>query len=912
MKLSQIDLLELIKLLNSNLDTGLTQAQVILNLAKYGVNSFPRPKRASYFKIFISQFANPLIYILLLAAVIIFFVGEHLDAFIISGVLLFNATLGAIQEGRTANIIDHLERLIKTEILVVRDGQRKIITDQELVVGDLVILQEGARVPADLRIITAQDLLIDEAILTGESQPVVKSSNHEQNILFQGTYITAGSGTAIVIAVGVNTQLGQLNKLVSTVEKDLPLQHELEKLSYWIIIFIVAVCLVLLLIGLFTGKPFAELLAMLTALFICVVPEGLPVVLTLVLVTGVYRMARRDVLVKKLRAVEVLGRIDLVLTDKTGTLTRNEMMVLECFDGQQLYKITGQGYFPTGEILDQQAKIVPQDHISPDSKLYQAGLAAALLSDAELEFVPEQQIFNLKGDPTEAALKIFAQKLNLNSAQLINNYKLKQRMAFNTQNRLQAGLYQLSSAELILVLGAPEKILELCDILPEDLIKLTKELAQLLASGLRVIGCAQKTGANFGELATELKNLKFVALFGIQDAIRDDARASIAAAQMAGIDVVMITGDHPETAVFVAKAVGILTPDNISQSNLAQNSLATLTSSQITTQVVTKNNSANNSKNLVLTGAEFAQLSAERKSLALDQVAVFARVSPQEKFEIVQLYQAKKRLVAVTGDGVNDAPALATANVGIAMGGIGTEIAKQAAELILLKDAFSGIVYAIEQGRHIFYTLKRVILYFFATNLGEVFVVLGALILSLPAPILPAQILWLNLVTDGFLDIALSMEPEEHDTLSYNWSASCKQLLTGQMFIKILYMASLMGLGSLIIFYLNYQQDLAYARTMTLLTMAMFQWFNAWNCRSDYKSVFTLGVFSNRWLLLATSVVLGLQVAVVYMPVLQKIFKTVPISGLDWLIVFCISITVFIAEECRKLFVNKFNQAPRA
>lgn len=902
MKLSQIDLLDLIKLLNSNLDTGLTQTQITLNRTKYGANSFPRPKRASYFKIFISQFANPLIYILLLAAVIIFFVGEHLDAFIISGVLLFNATLGAIQEGRTANIIDHLERLIKTEILVMRDGQRKIITDQELVVGDLVILQEGARVPADLRIITAQDLLIDEAILTGESQPVVKTATNSAtpitnnritptDLLFQGTYITAGSGTALVIAVGASTQLGQLNKLVATVEKDLPLQHELEKLSYWIIIFIVAICLILLLIGVLTGKPFAELLAMLTALFICVVPEGLPVVLTLVLVTGVYRMAKREVLVKKLRAVEVLGRIDLVLTDKTGTLTRNEMMVLRCFDGQQLYKITGQGYFSTGEILDQQAKIVPQAHVLPDSKLYQAGLAAALLSDAELEFVPEQQIFNLKGDPTEAALKIFAQKLNLNSAQLVSNYKLKQRMAFNTQNRLQAGLFQLNSTELILVLGAPEKILDLCDILPEDLTTLAKELTQMLASGLRVIACAQKTGVNFGELTAELKNLEFVALIGIQDAIRDDARASIAAAQMAGIDVVMLTGDHPETAIFVAKNVGIIKDERGLQD-------------------LHKNNGPR-SRNLVLTGAEFAKLSIEQKNLALDQVAVFARVSPQEKFEIVQLYQAKKRLVAVTGDGVNDAPALAIANVGIAMGGIGTEIAKQAAELILLKDAFSGIVYAIEQGRHIFYTLKRVILYFFATNLGEVFVVLGALVLNLPVPILPAQILWLNLVTDGFLDIALSMEPEEHETLVYNWTASCKQLLTRQMGFKILYMASLMGLGSLIIFYLTYQQNLAYARTMTLLTMAMFQWFNAWNCRSDYKSVFTLGIFSNRWLLLATSVVLGLQVTVVYLPVLQKIFKTVPISGFDWLIVLGISLTVFIAEECRKLFVNKFNQVSR-
>ncbi|HLB40800.1 MAG TPA: HAD-IC family P-type ATPase, partial [Candidatus Babeliales bacterium] len=420
----------------------------------------------------------------------------------------------------------------------------------------------------------------------------------------------------------------------------------------------------------------------------------------------------------------------------------------------------------------------------------------------------------------------------------------------------------------LLVLGAPESVLALCQAVPAAV---QVQLTQMLAQGLRVVCLAERSAAQLDAITAELQQLNFVALIGIQDAVRSDAAASVAAARQAGLTVAMITGDHPATALYVAQQVGIGTD-------------------------VTA----------LMTGAEFMQLTPAQQLAILPTKSIFARFTPQAKFALVQLYQQQHKIVAVTGDGVNDAPALAAANVGIVMGSTGTEVAKQTADLILLNDAFSGILYAIEQGRHIFYTLKRVVLYFFATNLGEVLVVAGALLWNLPVPILPAQILWLNLVTDGFLDIALSMEQLEPETLYQRWNQHSQQLFTVNMLYRIGYMALMMGLGSLLIFRWYQSVSLAYAQTMTLLTMALYQWFNAWNCRSDYRSVFSLGWFSNRWLVLAAGVVLALQFAVVYVPWLRWIFKTVPINGWDWLVVFGMAVTVFIAEELRKLVVMRW------
>lgn len=938
-----------------NDQSGLTPEQVLSQRQKYGANSFPKTPPPTYFTIFIDQFRNPLIYMLLAAAGIIFLVGERLDAFIISGVLLFNAILGTVQEGRTAQIIEQLERLLKNDVVVIRAGQRQVVGDQELVVGDIVIMQAGARVPADLQILTAEDLQIDEAILTGEAVPVKKvasplssqlsaqpvitptstrsatetlasaavqretqstsslTDSTAQHFAFQGTYILAGFGTAQVISVGAQTQLGQLHKIVTTVEKKLPLRDELDRLSHWIIGFILAICGALLIAGLLTGKPFAELLAMLTALFICVVPEGLPVVLTLVLVSGVYRMARQQVLVKKLQAVETLGRVQVILSDKTGTLTRNEMMVVQLYVDQQTVNVTGAGYFPDGQLSVAQQPITTPVISAQRPALWLVGLAGRLLTDVELKLV-SQQTWQLQGDPTEAALAVLATKLGFNVPATDTNqntftvgaqsYSLQQRLRFDLTRRLQAGIYQITNANTagraidnkrvmsttepvldvpeiseknfaaghthfqLLVLGAPEAVLALCQTVPEQV---QLQLAQMLARGLRIVCLAERSAAQFGELTTELQQLKFVALIGIQDAVRSDAAASVTAAQQAGLTVAMITGDHPTTALYVAQQVGI-----------GQDMTA------------------------LITGAEFMQLTPPQQLALLSTKSIFARFTPQAKFALVQLYQQQHKIVAVTGDGVNDAPALAAANVGIVMGSTGTEVAKQTADLILLNDAFSGIMYAIERGRHIFYTLKRVILYFFATNLGEVFVVTGALLWGLPVPILPAQILWLNLVTDGFLDIALSMEQLEPETLYQRWNRQSQQLLTMMMAYRILYMALMMGIGSLVIFKLYQPVSLAYARTMTLLTMAFYQWFNAWNCRSDYRSVFSLGWFSNLWLLLAATLVLALQFAVVYVPWLRWIFKTVPINWWDWLVVFGVAITVLLAEELRKWVVQRW------
>lgn len=836
---------------------GLTENQVRERRAQYGPNKFPEIPRDSYLKVFIRQFQNPLIYVLLAAAAIILFVGQALDAFIISGVLLFNAVVGTVQEGRTENILESLSRFIKSESTVIRDGVQRIVDDTDLVPGDIIVIQEGARVPADIRLISEHDLRVDESILTGESIGVHKESSalkgddralaEQHNMLFQGTYVLAGLGVGVVVATGTTTEIGKLHKVIEQIETETPLSRELTTISHWTLLFIIAICFLLLIVGLAVGKSFTELLVMLTALFICVIPEGLPVVLTLVLVSGAYRMAKHNVLVKRLQAVEGLGRIDTLMIDKTGTLTRNEMVVSEVYAHDTYYQVSGQGYFPKGSVTHNDQTVgVPMR----DSDLWYMSVACSLLNRAHIDYETATACFKIKGEPTEAALYVFSQKLGFERTALEAEYTLLYEVPFTSETRYHAGLYRVVSTDRIiaLVLGAPEIILTLAT---KQTPTANEQLEKLLANGLRVVAAAYKELDNnlvnqalkqedvFHACVQIINEVRVLGFLGIHDSIRDQAAQSIRLAHQAGIEVLMLTGDHKETAEHVARTVG-------------------------------------------LTGT------------------VFSRVSPHDKFDIVRRYHDQGRSVAMTGDGVNDAPSLAAADVGIAMGGIGTEVAKRAADVVLLDDSIANIVYAIEQGRYIFYALKRVVLYFFATNFGEVLVVLFALCLGMPLPIQAAQILWLNLITDGFLDIALAMEPQEPDVMTANHHRGTKRLIDMQLLVRVVYMAVPMGIGSIILFAYYYPVSLAKAQTMTMLTMAMFQWFNAWNCRSMEHSVFSIGFFNNRWLNRATLLVLCLQFLVVYNPVMQKIFKTVPISPVEWVLVMSVASSIFWIEEIRK------------
>jgi len=921
---------EVIESQGTNQEQGLSHDEIEKRLRAHGYNELPPGTSDSWLLIFIHQFQNPLIYILLVAAAIIFVVGDSkLDAFIICGVLFFNAIIGTIQEGRTKNIIESLRRFIKTQSVVIRDGKKEVIEDRYLVPGDVIILQEGQRVPADARVILSVNMSVDESALTGESMSVRKGVEKisgerpvadRENMVYKGTYVMGGHGKAVVIGIGVDTEIGAIHQTVDEIKTDIPLKVELERLSYFILLFILAMCVFLLMVGLLHGKPAKELLVMLTALFICVVPEGLPVVLTLVLANGAYKMAQRNVLVKNLQAVDALGRCDVIVIDKTGTLTRNEMLVSAAFADDKSYQVTGQGYYSEGAITSDGTQITP----AHDSALWHMGIAASLLNTAEISYVQKLKIFEVKGDPTEAAMFVFSQKLGIDAEALLHEYQTVFEIPFDPQNRFHAGFFRTPSSfakaiedkqtwdnppilplnetrdrlderikyvdrnhASIYITGSPEFLLNLT--VSPELIEghsFKAELDELLAQGLRVVAvgmkeipltdlhpdCTDKQEC-LERYKKEIKDIKILGFLGIQDSIRSEVQGVLAQARRSGIRVIMATGDHKSTALYVAKKAGLFAEGD-----------------------------------LVLDGSEFHRMSDAEVLAQLDKTTVYSRVSPTDKLRIINLFHIQKNIVAMTGDGINDAPSLVAADLGIAMGGIGTEVAKQAADIVLLDDSFVSIMNGVEQGRHIFYTLRRVILYFFTTNMGEVLIVFFAMFTFLPLPLTAPQILWLNLVTDGFLDVALAAEPKEQGLLEKSWLQQKLRLVDASLLYKMMFVAVPMGAVSLGIFAWDLGRDgLAHARTMTLITMAMFQWFNAWNCRSERLSILQSGLFTNKWLLGAMGLVLGLQLFILHVPFMQYIFKTVPLSLADWGIILAVTFPIILLEEGRKFALKSLN-----
>lgn len=863
-------------------ESGLSSLDAKKILDEHGLNSLPDKKSDSWFLIFIRQFQSPLIYILLCAAFLIFLLGEDkLDAFIISGVLFFNAILGAAQEGRAQNILDSLKRFIRTTTIVIRDGKEYILDDTLIVPGDIIILQAGNKVPADARLIEASTLSLDESILTGESEAILKTTEalssdlpiyKQNNMVFKGTYVVSGIGKALVTATGQQTEIGTIHKMVQEIDTDMPLKKEVDRLANVVLLFILVICLGLFGIGLFSGIEIRELIVTLIALFICVVPEGLPVVLTLALVTGVYRMARQNVLIKRMQGVEGLGRVDTLIVDKTGTLTSNELMVSHLVTAHSSYLVTGMGYTQEGAILKEDQ---PVDVINcQDIDLKYACLASALFSSSPLSYNQELKTFEIKGDPTNAALSICAQKAGYKKEELGTEFELLYEIPFDSRWRYHAIFVKNKHEGSLFLVGSPEIICELTSTSP---LCFSQKLEDLLQQGLRVLALATAPfdPAIFAipqekryavALTIMQAGLRVITLVGLHDTIRADVFESIIQARKSGMKIIMATGDHIKTALYIARETGIYT-----------------------------------SQDEVLIGSDLDSMSSEELDKKVLEVTVYARVTPLQKLTIIKSLQQQHRLVGMTGDGVNDAPALVIADLGIAMG-TGTEVAKQAADIILLDDSFTNIVKGIEQGRHIFYTLRRVILYFFATNFGEILVVLFAIALKFPLPITAAQILWLNLVTDGFLDMALTMEPQEKALLQQHWIQKSR-LVTIGLITKMIYMAIPMGIGSLYVFSRYYEHDLAYARSATLLTMAMFQWFNAWNCRSETKSIFQSGLFSNYWLIIATSGVFLLQILLIYTPFMHSIFGTVPLRLADWILICSLSFLLLVIEELRKIFM---------
>jgi len=659
--------------------------------------------------------------------------------------------------------------------------------------------------------------------------------------------------------------MGKIHTSIETIDTNTPLKQDLETLSHWILIFIIGMCASLFFIGLATGKSLIELTVMLTALFICVVPEGLPVVLTIIFISGAYKMAHRNVLVKRLKAIEALGRIDVIITDKTGTLTRNEMMINSIFVHDTPLTVSGSGYFTQGSI---------ERYHEYQTTLDRIALACALLNDTQITFDEQSQLFTIKGNPTQAAGFILAQKINPNILNTLQDFTINYKIPFDAAYRYTAIFCTQKAKSVNFILGAPEVILPACF---NYTAAIQQQLDLYLAQGYRIIVAAQSfqdphQSKNLGEYQTLVQsNLEFLGLLAISDEPRENLSKVVDQLSQEQIQIIMATGDHQQTALSIAQKIGIL-QDN----------------------------------DHLITGAEFQKLNDLQ---VLEQLKnnnfVCARFLPQDKLRLVQILRSQGKIVATTGDGINDVPALVASDVSIAMGGIGTQLTKESADIILMHDSFENIIYAIHQGKAMFYALRRTILYFLISNASEVFIVFFALALSLPLPLLPSQILLLNLMTDGFLDAALAMEPTHANHHKMNSKKQLK-IFDSTIMYKTLYLSLPASLISFAVFINLYQTDLAVARTLAFITLTMFQWFNALNCRSENQSVFHLGLFSNFWLSMATCAIFILQLLIVYNPLMHYIFKTVPLTLSHWGYAAILSSFIFIIEELRKYFVQRF------
>lgn len=823
---------------------GLSLHEVEQLRKQFGLNKLPdRPPESALF-LFLRQFHNPINYLLLIAALLkLILEGPH-DAGMISLILVVSAVIGAWQEGRATRVLSGLKNLLPAQCIVCRDGKEQIINNQDLVPGDLVILYEGSKIPADGTTERAERLCIDEAIITGESLAVEKGPG---TALFMGTVVTSGSGSMVVTRIGAATMMGGLQRDVELLHTDFPLKRELTQLANYLLIASFFIVFCFFAVGVSQDKGWIEMLFAMTSLLVCIVPSGIPVVSSIALAFGAYRMAKANVVIKKLGAIDALGKLDVLIIDKTGTLTLNEQMVTKFFVDPLWYDVTGQGYEPTGTVIAEQN--------SDTHALSRVGVITALLDTTQRQKDPKSGRFMLKGEPIHAALGVLGEKLGYTRSRVLGEYEVLAEEPFDSVKKFQSITFKEKATGTIQTVysGAPEAIFARCSSCSAGCHDAS---AHLLKEGLRTIALAVQ--------ADHVDGCSFVALIGLQDALRPESTELIEELRAAGIHVIMATGDHPETAWYVGSTVGLI-----------------------------------GEKSQLVTGDDLRALSDDALGKRLGTIDTIARVTPREKLRLVQSFHRQGKIVGMTGDGVNDALALVAADVGISMGNIGTEVAQEASDVVLLDDSLASIVKGIEQGRHIILTMRRVILYLIITNAGEVLMMFMALLLGLPLPFVAVQILWINFITDGFLDIALGLEPQEPGLLDRKNFSRIK-LVDRTVIYRFLTTGIPMALGSLYVYLKYVHTDLALARTSALVTLAMFQWSNAWNMRSETKSNFELPFFASKWLIGVTIFVACAQIAALYLPFMQSSLRMVPLSWCQLLESFLLASSVIAIEEVRK------------
>ncbi len=882
-------------------DAGLNNTQVLEQRERYGTNVIKEGRPSSLLALFLRQFKSPLVYILLFVIAITIGIGEYVDTLIVASVCMLNVGIGMFQEGRAQNTFFALKKMNQFRVVVMREGKQHLMVSEELVPGDVVMLRPGDRIAADMRIIDNQ-ITIDEAILTGESLPVVKenkvladsnanasandSSNtlnisDQVNMLWAGTSVVAGSARAIVVATGADTELGKLSHMVDTLDVEMPLRKSIRRLAKFISIALSIAVAVLFLIGIISGVPIHTMVRIAISLMVAVIPEGLPVILTLVLAVGAERMSQKQILVKRLEAVETLGQATVIAVDKTGTLTRNELVVTEFVTHSGAFFMSGVGYHPEGSITARDADKSSSEIKNIPNTVKQLAYFAEISANASLLKNEQENRYDIVGDPTEAALRTFGKKLGFDQNELRTRSPLIYDIPFDYKKKYYVSYFKKSDTELFAVqTGAAEVVLATATKILTDTgsIDLTEQMRQQYrdlihersGSGLRVIGLCYKEISSLDNFKDEIPtDMIFVGLLNMKDALRSEVPEALGQAHKAGIRVVMITGDHMQTATAIATEAGIYSRGD-----------------------------------LALSGNEIDAMSVAELARCIIKVTVFGRMAPEHKMKIIQAYQLRDCVVAMTGDGVNDVPSLVAAHLGVAMGKIGTDSAKESADIILLDDNFGRIPEAIAEGRHMYESIKKVLVYLFSTNLAEFIIIIFAVILLLPLPLNPTQIIWLNLVTDTFLVVALALEPKERELL-YRARVRAGQLLARDDLWRMVIMSLTMTLGTLVVFSQYLSIGYVQATSMALLTLTFFQWFNIWNVRSRASIMTNLATFFKNRLLVGSSIcVFVLQIIILYTPFMQRIFDTTALSLRDWLIALLVGFSVIIVDEIRKKFMD--------
>jgi len=913
--------------LETQIEKGLTQAEAQKRLKEHGPNELSEKPRPGFFSMLLDQFKNFLIIILIVAAVVSLLLGELVDAGAIIAIVLLNAIVGVIQESKAEKALAALKKMSAPNAQVIRDGHQITVPSGELVPGDLVVVEAGNYIPADMRLVESINLKVEEASLTGESVPVDKVANRvfdkdipvgdRRNSAFMGTMITYGRGRGIVAATGMHTQMGLIAEMLQSYEVEAtPLQQKLDQLAKVLGILCLTICGLIFIMEIIRDthlgtilkegvlaylsaekKDIIEIFMTAVSLAIAAVPEGLPAVVTICLALGMQRMIKKHALIRKLPAVETLGCATVICSDKTGTLTQNEMTVVQGWAGGSSFKVTGEGYNPQGELAVDDSRIDPLNH-RDIGLLFHGSL---LCNDAKLDENEEEsgeRTWRIVGDPTEGALVVAAAKGGLWRSEVEKTLPRVSEIPFDSERKLMTTIHTLQASgganpyfmnghpHVAFVKGAPDVVLNLCqgyfengercELSSDKKDEILAANATMARQALRVIAVACRF---FKEIPSECsaatveKDLFFIGLMGMIDPPRYEVKEAIRVAKKAGIKSVMVTGDYKDTAVAVAREIDLLSEGG-----------------------------------KVFTGAEIDKMSDEELADNIEHIDACCRVSPQHKTKIVDALKEKGHVVAMTGDGVNDAPALKRANIGVAMGITGTDVSKETADMVLTDDNFASIVSAIGQGRIIYSNIRKFVYFLLVCNIGEILIIFFSVLLGMPVPLRPVQLLWLNLVTDGAPALALGLEEGEADIMDRPPRPTKEPVINKEMLAGLIAVPIADTIAILSVFYIflqRYPGELVVAQTCAFVTLCISELLRAFTARSERKSIFSLGFFSNRWMIYAVSFSLILVLVAVYVTPLQPIFDTVALGFKDWVIMIPFMFVAPIAAEIVKIFLRR-------